>query len=164
MVEFLSDGTLYWNYGSETGSFQDIGAPEDIAYGEFFVADFSGITGTPPNQYDGVKLVNTNSYPYVHGGAGARIASVTSGIFHSSTSGNFGPHRFPIEGSNFHIVNSFGNSDKGRSIQGYIDFRSYVPNVSGDIVPKFCWGPAYTDAPSPGIPIRGSLAIRFVYI
>lgn len=145
-VEFLSDGTLYWSYGSVTGSFQDIGAPEGIASGETFVADFSGITGTPPDSYEGVKIVHPNTY--AHGGAGAKIATAVGGVFDSESSGNFGPHVLGMDGA---------------SVQGYISFPSYVPNVSGDIVPKLCWGPSYAGGTSE-VPSSGMLVIRFVYI
>jgi len=145
-VEFLSDGTLYWSYGSATGSFQDIGAPSGIASGETFVADFSGITGTQPDSYEGVKIFDTSNY--VHGGAGAKIATALGGVFHSASSGNFGPYALDMTGV---------------SVQGYINFPSYVPNVSGDIVPKLCWGPSYAGG-TQQVPSTGMLAIRFVYI
>ena len=152
-VEFLSDGTLYYTeasspYGSYTTTFQDIGAPAGIVSGETFVANLSSLDPAPAS-YDGVQLFGYDSGTGTTlAGAGARVATVVAGDFASESAGNFGPY---LLGSD------------GVSAQGYINIPSYVPSVSGDIVPKLCWGASYSGS-TPAVPASGMLVIRFVYI
>lgn len=147
-IEFVQDGSFWYQEGygwpatyTEV-SFQDIGAPEGISSGETFTADLSGLSGSPYS----VSPIHPGTYAW-HSAA-YKVWSSVGGVFSSESSGNFGPQ----------LLNS-----TGASVQGYISFPSYVPSVSGDIVPKLCWGAGYSGG-TISAPASGMLAIRFVYI